>query len=320
MIADGERDLEVSVVVPTLDRPGRSAAVVRAVLEGSEPPLEVIVVDQGKGDETEAELAALADERVRHVRHSPPSASAARNVGAGCARGAYVAFLDDDVALPPTWLAGVRRELRRLGFPDALFGEVRGPEGFRADRTTVPVSLFRPEEARIWEKPVHPNRVGYAANAVCRRDVVLAIGGFDPRLGPGSRFQGAEDMDFAYRLLRAGYRVGSTPGFAIVHEQWRQPEDLPRLFRGYNVGGAAFCAKHLRAGDLRAGLFFLEQVGGDAKMLGSAVRRRSRLRARVALARAVGTWSGLAGGLRSLGDGSARGPGRRRRSRRAGGS
>ncbi|HEU4449417.1 MAG TPA: glycosyltransferase family 2 protein [Gaiellaceae bacterium] len=320
MIREGESDVEVSVVVPTLDRPERSAAVVRAVLEGSESPLEVIVVDQGKGAETERALAALADGRVLHLRRGPPSTSAARNAGAERARGAYVAFLDDDVAVPPTWLADVGGELRRLGFPDALFGEVRGPAGFVPDRTTVPVSLFRPEGPRIWDGPVHPNRVGYAANFACRRDVFLALGGFDPRLGPGSRFPGAEDMDFVYRLLRAGYRVGSTPRFSIVHEQWREPEDLPRLYRGYNVGGAAFCAKHLRTGDLRAGLFLLEQVGGDAKMLASALRRRSGLRARVALARTAGTWSGLAGGLRSLGGGSPPDPGRPRRSRPAGGS
>ena len=103
----------------------------------------------------------------------------------------------------------------------------------------------------MWENVVHPARVGYAANFVCRREVFQASGGFDTRLGPGSRFPGAEDMDLGYRLLKSGYRIASTPGFEIVHEQWREPNDLPRLFYGYNLGGAAFCAKHLRSGDLR---------------------------------------------------------------------
>jgi GT2 family glycosyltransferase len=108
-------------------------------------------------------------------------------------------------------------------------------------------------------------------------------------------------MDLGYRLLKAGYRIASTPGFEIVHEQWREPGDLPRLFYGYNLGGAAFCAKHLRSGDLRPLRFLLVQVGGDARMVLSAVRRRSRVRARVAAARTAGTWSGLALGLRKLG-------------------
>jgi len=316
-----EADFAVSVVVPTLDRPARAAAVARAVLAGDEQPLEVLVVDQSADDGTAQALEDLGDGRVRRLAHQPPSTSAARNAGARAARGDYVAFLDDDVEFAPSWLASVRAELRSLGFPDALFGEVHEPIGFVADRTHLPVSLFHIEERRVWEKPVHPNRVGYAANFVCARAAFLEVGGFDPRLGPGSRFCGAEDMDLAYRLLKGGYRVASTPRFEIVHQQWREPEVLPRLFYGYNVGGAAFCAKHLRAGDGRAVLFLLEQVRDDAKMFASALRRRSPLRARVAAARTLGTWSGLARGLTSLGGGaSPPGPGRSPGSPPAGGS
>ena len=301
----GQAELAFSVVVPTLNRPAMAAAVVRDVLTGDEAPLEVLVVDQSEDDGTRSAIEELGDARARHVTHAPPSTSEARNAGVMLARGEYVAFLDDDVEIAPDWFASLRAEVERLGRPDALFGEVHEPPNFVSDRTHLPVSVFHVDEARMWPKPVHPNRVGYAANFVCRRSVFLAAGGFDPRLGPGSPFYGAEDMDLAYRLLRAGYRVGSTPEFEIVHEQWREPEDLPRLFYGYNVGGAAFCAKHLRAGDARAALFLLVQVRDDAKMLASALKRRSPLRARVALARTAGTWSGLARGLRSLGGGAS---------------
>jgi len=298
-----EADFTVSVVVPTLDRPARASAVVGAVLGGGETPLEILVVDQSKDDGTARALDEIGDERVRRLAHQPPSTSAARNTGAQAARGDYVAFLDDDVEFAPSWLASVRAEIRHLGLPDAIFGEVHEPAGFVADRTHLPVSLFHIDQARVWEKPVHPNRVGYAANFVCRRAALLEVGGFDPRLGPGSPFRGAEDMDLAYRLLKGGYRVASSPRFQIVHQQWREPDVLPRLFYGYNLGGAAFCAKHLRAGDLRAALFLLVQVKDDAKMFASALKRRSPLRARVAAARTVGTWSGLARGLRNLGGG-----------------
>jgi glycosyltransferase involved in cell wall biosynthesis len=308
--AGPEAGLAVSVVVPTLDRPARVAAVVRGLLAGDEVAPEILVVDQSEDDGTARALDDLEDERVRRLAHRPPSTSEARNAGARAARGEYVAFLDDDVELARTWLASVRAELRALGLPDAIFGEVHEPEGFVADRTHLPVSLFHVEQARVWEKPVHPNRVGYAANFVCRRAAFLELGGFDARLGPGTRFRGAEDMDLAYRLLKGGYRVASSPAFPIVHQQWREPEALPRLFYGYNVGGSAFCAKHLRAGDARAALFLLVQVRDDAKMFASALRRRSRLRARVAAARTAGTWSGLARGLMSLGGGaSPRAPG-----------
>lgn len=309
MTAGGVTEPAVSVVVPTLGRPERAAALVGSLLRGEEGPLEVIVVDQSEDRETERLLAELGDDRVVHVLYGPPSTSGARNEGARRARGEYVAFLDDDVVIEAGWLARLKEELRRLDRPDAVFGEVHAPAGFVPDRSHLPVSIFHVERATVWQRPVHPNRVGYAANFACRREAFLAVGGFDPRLGPGSRLPGAEDMDFAYRLLKGGYRVATTPAFGIVHEQWRDPAELPRLFYGYNLGGAAFCAKHLRAGDLRALRFLAEQVAGDARMAASALRRRSTVRARVAAGRTAGTWSGLVLGLRQLGGESPPVPG-----------
>lgn len=312
-----ERTPTVSVVVPTLDRPDMVRASLAALLVEN-GPLEVVVVDQSAGDETRRVAAEARDARVRYVHHSPPSTAAARNRGAEEAAGDYVGFLDDDAEIPPAWVASVRAELERLDFPDALFGEVRAPEGF-SDRQRLPVSLFTVEAARVWERPVHPNRLGYAANFVVRRSTFLDLGGFDTRLGPGSRFYGAEDMDLNYRLLKGGFRVASTPAVWTIHEQWRPAEALPRLFFGYNVGGAAFCAKHLREGDVRAAWFLLQQIADDGRMFASAVRQRSALRARVAAGRTAGTWWGVAAGLTSLG-GSPRGRGIFRRARRSGGS
>jgi GT2 family glycosyltransferase len=305
----GDTEPTVSVVVPTLDRAEKASAVVGAVLAGDTRPLEVVVVDQSRGDATTRALEALGDPLTRSVAHAPPSSSGARNAGARAARGEYVAFLDDDVEITPGFLASVLAEIGRLGRPDALFGEVHAPDGFRPDRNDLPVSIFHVERPQVWNGVVHPNRVGYSANFVCRRDVLLAVGGFDDRLGPGSAFPGAEDMDLGYRLLKAGYRVASTPGFQVAHEQWRAPRDLPRLYYGYNLGGAAFCAKHIRAGDLRPFRFLAEQVAGDVRMVASALRRRSAVRARVAAARSAGTWCGFVRGLRSFGGVSERGRG-----------
>ena len=80
----------VSVVVPTLDRPFRTAAVVRAILAGDELPLEILVVDQSEDDSTKRALDLIGDERIRHVPLRPPSTSAARNEGARLARGGTV--------------------------------------------------------------------------------------------------------------------------------------------------------------------------------------------------------------------------------------
>ena len=73
MTGPGETEPTVSVVVPTLDRAEKVATVVGAVLAGTVTPLEVVVVDQSAGEQTQRALAGLGDARVRVIAHAPPS-------------------------------------------------------------------------------------------------------------------------------------------------------------------------------------------------------------------------------------------------------
>lgn len=290
----------ISVAVPTLDRPGYVRGCLERLLDGDVLPSEILVIDQSAGDETAEVVAALGSDVIRLVRHSPPSASGARNHAVHLAGGDYVALLDDDVEIPPDWLRNVQEELRRFGGPDALYGDIR-PSDPPSDRKALPVSTFAVDAPRVWTTPVAPDRLGFGGHMVVRQAAFLALGGFDERLGPGSPFFGAEDMDFNYRLMAAGYRAASSPNIWITHLQWRPQEEIPRLYYRYNIGFAGFCAKHLRARDWRVLRLFGRHLMGDARMLASAVRRRSGLRVRAAGYRSAGTWRGLAMGLRAFG-------------------
>ena len=64
---------------------------------------EVIVVDEASTDDTLRVIASLGDSRIRVIRHSrAQGVSAARNRGVAEARGAWIAFLDDDDLWAPT--------------------------------------------------------------------------------------------------------------------------------------------------------------------------------------------------------------------------
>jgi glycosyltransferase involved in cell wall biosynthesis len=288
----------VSVVIATYNRPGPLTRCVHAVLAGTVAPSELIVVDQSEGDETEHALEELGEPAVRHVRHRPPSTSAARNLGLGLARGDYAAILDDDVEVPSDWLESLRAELALRPEIDALFGQLLPGEPL--DHDSVPVSVFTIDEPRSWTARTFPDRLGFSAHMVIRRSAFARLGGFDERLGPGTRFFAAEDMDLNYRLLSGGHQAVSTPAVWATHHQWRRPEDVPELYYRYGVGQAAFCAKHLRAGDLFAARILARHLAGDLRMAASAARRRSLLRARIAWARARGTGRGLASGWRAF--------------------
>jgi GT2 family glycosyltransferase len=70
-------------------------------------------------------------------------------------------------------------------------------------------------------------------------------GGFDVRLGPGTRFPAAEDNDFGHRLLEAGYRIVFDPEAVVYHRAWRDDRAWVPLRHGYGRGQGAFYAKHL---------------------------------------------------------------------------
>jgi len=88
---------EVSVVIPTCNRPDLAARAVRSALGQTHADLEVVVVIDGPDPATEQALAAIPDARLR-VLPLPQRGKApnARNQGARAATGRWTAFLDDD--------------------------------------------------------------------------------------------------------------------------------------------------------------------------------------------------------------------------------
>ena len=97
---------EISVVIPTFNRREAVTAAIRSVLDqrykGPEIVPEIVIVDDGSSDGTEARLKELFSDRIRFFRSAGNRGGGwARNHGITQARGRLVCFLDsDDVYLP----------------------------------------------------------------------------------------------------------------------------------------------------------------------------------------------------------------------------
>jgi glycosyltransferase involved in cell wall biosynthesis len=88
---------DVSVVIPTRNRPDLALRAVGSALAQTHESLEVIVVIDGPDPETRARLATVGDQRLRLIELAATGkAPNARNVGARHARGRWTALLDDD--------------------------------------------------------------------------------------------------------------------------------------------------------------------------------------------------------------------------------
>src|SRR6476620_10544907 len=95
----------VSVVVPNHNRARLLSRTLQSILAQQMGDLEVAVVDNGSTADT-ASVAAAADPRVVVLRNEAPAGvSAARNRGIAAARGAWLAFCDDDDLWSPEKLA-----------------------------------------------------------------------------------------------------------------------------------------------------------------------------------------------------------------------
>lgn len=101
---------QVSVVIPTCDRPVLLQRAIASALAQTLSAIEVIVVINGADQGTEAAIADcgadwVSDPRLRVMRIAEAGASHARNAGVQAAIAPWVALLDDDDSWMPTKLA-----------------------------------------------------------------------------------------------------------------------------------------------------------------------------------------------------------------------
>ncbi len=87
--------LQISVVIPTYNRGHLVERAVKSALQQTMCAAEIIVVDDGSTDDTEARMRAFG-EQVRYVRQENAGSAVARHHGMTIARFPWVALLDSD--------------------------------------------------------------------------------------------------------------------------------------------------------------------------------------------------------------------------------
>jgi glycosyltransferase involved in cell wall biosynthesis len=89
---------KVSVILPTWNRAPLLGTAIESVIEQSYQDLELIVVDDGSGDDTERVVRRYqdSDARVRYLRQEHRGISAAMNAGIRAAAGQLIARIDSD--------------------------------------------------------------------------------------------------------------------------------------------------------------------------------------------------------------------------------
>lgn len=236
---DQPRDpgLRFSVVVPTYERPAQLAACVAALRQVERPGglLEIVIVNDG-GTDPAAEVTAVdPDDSSLHVRvvtQRNAGPASARNAGAEVARGAWLAFTDDDCLPDRKWLTAFDAALRAS--PDALVG------GLSVNAMTG--NLFADTSQRLADF-VAAYFVGGTAgrfftsnNIAVARDAFLAAGGFDSRFP----FSAGEDRELGDRWSAQGRPSVAVPEAIVRHAHRLSARGFLRQHFTYGRGAVAF--------------------------------------------------------------------------------
>ncbi len=173
----------VSVVMASYNHGKYVGRAVQSVLDQSLRDFELVITDDGSGDETAAEIAKCADRRIRFFQFPANRGQfVATNHGLRQARGQYVAILNSDDVFLPTKL---EKQVAFLAdHPDvgAVFSRARMID--ERDRPWQGKSMFLDVNRSRYE---WLNHFFYKGNCLCHPSVLIrrqcheAIGAYDER-------------------------------------------------------------------------------------------------------------------------------------------
>ncbi|WP_298679298.1 glycosyltransferase [uncultured Lentibacter sp.] len=210
----------VSVVVVSQGRPESLLWCLTALAGQVYAAFEVVVVADPLACARVAQSRFAG--RVKLVSFEPPNIAAARNRGVAVAAGEVIAFVDDDAAAEPLWLHRLVEGFALSGVK-AVGGYVRGRNGISYQWRA------RQVEAAGWASPlvaegaapfVPEVAAGCAVktegtNMAVRRDVLVALGGFDEAF----HFY-LDETELNLRLAAARHKTALCP-MAEVHHAYR---------------------------------------------------------------------------------------------------
>lgn len=202
----------VSVVIPTFNRARFIGAAVQSIRDQSHACTEIVIVDDGSTDET-AQVVATLGEGIRYVKQTNAGPAAARNRGILEATGELVAFLDTDDRWLPDKTALQVDILRRNPSVALVSADmaIEDGAGTRLVDSNFVLRHLQTLFADLDGQPVPDAprlllRVNYinTSTVLARRDVLLAMKGFDTRLRYG------EDLELWLRIA-ARHAIACVP-------------------------------------------------------------------------------------------------------------
>jgi glucosyl-dolichyl phosphate glucuronosyltransferase len=216
--------IRISAVIPTFNRARYLRKAISSLVEQSLPKdqYEIIVVDNCSTDDTRqivhTEFSHVGN--LRYVFESQQGLNHARNTGWRNASGEFVAYLDDDAIACSDWL---ERILERFNTYDPKPGCVGGriapiwessKPAWLADNIAGFLAIADSDTLVASQS----QRVLAGANMAVRKDLLEAIGGFEPRLDrKGDNLMSNGDSLLQLQVIERSYSCLYDPQISVRH-------------------------------------------------------------------------------------------------------
>ncbi len=207
---------DVTIVIPNWNGAGRLTRAIQSAQSQTIAPKEILVVDNGSTDGS-YQLASDAGALVLRFEHNT-GFSRAVNAGVGECSTHWVAIVNNDVVLEPTWLENL---LAGCG-PDIAYssGKILNAQDHTLIDGTYDLLSWsgcawragHGASASRFNEPRNVNFVPLTA-ALVQRDIFLRMGGLDVRFESY-----LEDIDFCLTCAAAGLQGRYIPEAVAYHE------------------------------------------------------------------------------------------------------
>lgn len=252
---ESKNEPSISVIICTYNRATLLADALQSVCaqQFDCSNYEVIVVDNNSTDDTAVVCEAFATQypNVYYQVEPKQGLSHARNRGWQVARGDYVAYIDDDCKVPPSWLAVAHEVIIQtaadvFGGPYFPFYNSPKPTWFKPDYGSW--TLWVKDEQGAWSQIDEQVRVApdtlHGGNLFLRRELLALSDGFKSTLGMnGKQMAYGEETALLLHLhdLQPSARFYYEPQLAVYHLV--RPEKFSiwwQLYSMFKHGQAAY--------------------------------------------------------------------------------
>lgn len=197
--------------------------------------LEIIVVENGSGDDSLERLTTLGDQITLIDSGANLGFTGGCNLGAGSATGEFIAFLNNDAKPHPLWIRSAIDTFSTAKDIGAVASKVLDWEGERVDFVDAAITWYgmgyKPHagemDAHAWDT-AKDVLFGTGAAMFVRAEVFELLGGFDD-----SYFMFYEDVDLGWRLNLLGYRFRYQPASLAFHRHHASMEKFGNFHELY---------------------------------------------------------------------------------------